>query len=306
MPNTNYIPKPPRVWSRVQSGCTFLNPNDDYTTGTNVFNGKNISYAEGSYLLQLFKKGNVLQHKANSAQLTKKQKYTQLAKGYGPQRTKVFATQSQTYSNPNTNNFLRLGGIEIPFPNQLVGQPNNISGPYQYDVANPDRCNTNGSLLEGGTLVCGSYVNPCTNEVISQGRTSSFICNPSSASDVPGRPIALCWNPAIQSWFPKPRYIMNTSTDKWPVNYKGLVSAVKPEPPTITGLNGLTITWTFTNNCIVPATNFFIYVNELFFTSVSYTITSYTFSGLNINDSIFVTAVSRTIESDPSNSVVYK
>ena len=308
MPNANYLPQPPRIWSRVQSACTFLNPSDDYTNGISIFTGQPVSYAEGNYQLQLFKKGNILQYKANSAQLTKKQRYTQLAKGYGPSRTKVFGTQSDTYSNPNTTGLLRVGGIEIPFPNQIVGQPNNISGPYQYDVANPDNCNTDGSLLDGGTLVCGTYINPCTNQVISETKTSAIICNPSTASDVPGRPVALCWNPSIQPWYPKPRYVMNNSTDKWPINYKEFVSAVKPEPPTIL-INGLTLSWTFINNCVVPISSFNIYVNDIFFTNIVYTNTSsqvLTFSLLNINDKIFVTTISRTIESNPSNIVFYK
>lgn len=305
MSNVNYLPLPPRVWSRVQSSCTFLNPNDNYTTGSSVFTGQPVSYVEGIYQLQLYNKGNVLQYKANSAQLSKKQKYTQLAKGYGPSRTKVFATQSETYSNPNINGLLRVGGVNIPFPNQLVGQPNNISGPYQYDVPNPNNCTTNGSLLDGGTLICGVHVNPCTNQVISERKQIGLICNPSYASDVPGRPIVLCWKPGTQSWFPKPRYVMNNSTDKWPLNYKGFVSALKPEPPTIS-INGLNLSWNYVNNCQVPISSFNIYVNEKLFISVVYTITSYTFNNLNINDTIYVKSISGTIESSSSNNIIYK
>lgn len=305
MSNVKYLPQPPRVWSRVQSACTFLNPNDDYTTGTSVFTGQPVSYIQAIYQLQLYNKGNVLQYKGNSAQLSKKQKYTQLAKGYGPSRTKVFATQSETYSNPNTTGLLRVGGINIPFPNQFVGQPNNISGPYQYDVPNPNNCNKNGSLLDGGTLVCGTYENPCTNQIVTERKQSALICNPSYASDVPGRPIVLCWKPGTQSWFPKPRYIMNNSTDKWPLNYKGFVSALKPEPPVIS-INGLTLSWTYVNNCQVPISNFNIYVNEKLLTTIVYTITTYTFNNLNINDTIYMRSVSGTIESAPSNTIIYK
>ena len=297
-----YSPKPPRVWSRVQSACTFLNPNDDYTSGTSVFTRQPVSYAEGVYQLQLLNKGNILQYKANSAQFTKKQKYTRLAKGIG---IKSFATQSDTYSNPNTTGLLRVDGREIAYPNFIVGEPNNPSGPYQYDVPNPNNCNTNGSLLDGGTLVCGIFVNPCSNKIINEKKPLDVLCNPSTASDVPGQPIALCWKPGTQSWFPKPRYFMNNSTDKWPINYKGFVSAAKPEPPII-NLNGLTLSWTFTNSCEVPISNFFIYVNDQFFTSVAYTITSYTFTALNKNDTIYMRSVSRTIESEQSNSLVNK
>jgi hypothetical protein len=46
MSNVKYLPRPPRVWSRVQNGCTFLNPNDEYTTGTSVFTGQPVSYIQ--------------------------------------------------------------------------------------------------------------------------------------------------------------------------------------------------------------------------------------------------------------------
>jgi hypothetical protein len=171
-------------------------------------------------------KGNILQHKGNSARLTKSQKYSQLARMAGPNRTKVFATQSQTYTNPNTTNLLRVGYTTFPFPNQNVGAPNNISGPFAYGIPNPDGCPTN-AIQDGGTLVCGTYTNPCSGEIYKQGPTTSVICNPSSASDVPGNSI-LCWNNKLQSWFPRQKYTMNNSSDKWPVNYKGFVSALKP------------------------------------------------------------------------------
>ena len=302
----SYLPIPPRVWSRVQNPCTFILTNDQYINGTSIFNGKIIPYAQANYELQLYNKGNILQYKANSSQLTKKQKYTQLAKGLGPNRTKVYATQSDTYSNPNTKGLLRVGSTIVPYPNFLVGQPNNPSGPYQTDVPNPNNCvNTNGSLEEGGTLVCGSYQNPCTKQILKENNQPGVICNSSSASDVPGRPVALCWNPSFQTWYPKKRYFDNNSGDKWPEGYKGFVSAETPKPPTITSLTGLTLNWTYVDSCIVPTTSFRIYVNGRFFIQVGYTTTSYTFSSLQVNSSVYMTSVSGNIESVQSNSVVY-
>ena len=301
-----YLPQPPRTWSRVQSRCTFLNPNDDYAQVISGVTNRGKTLAQADYQEKLLYKGNILQYKGNSSRLTKKQKYTQLAKGFGPGRTKVFATQTETYTNPNTTGFLRVGSTTIPYPNFLVGQPNNPSGPYLPNAPNPDNCNTNGSLEDGGTLVCGFHVKPCTNEVISVGKErGDIICNPSTASDVPGIPIALCWDPAFQTWFPKPRYFMNNSTDKWPVNYKGFVSAIKPAPPVIK-LTDLTLTWTYVNSCVVPINSFRIYVNGQFFTSFPYTTTSYTFSSLQTTDTIYMTSVSGNIESDPSNIVNFK
>jgi hypothetical protein len=204
----SYNPTPPRVWSRVQNACIF----------------EDNSLAKTEYELMLYK-GNILQYKANSARLTKSQKYTQLAKMVGPNRTKIFATQSQTYTNPNTTGLLRVTYETFPFPNIQVGAPNNISGPFAYGMTNPNNCTQNYDIKVGGTLICGAYANPCSNEVVKSPAVDTNICNSASASNVPGNEF-LCWNKKIQPWFPKKRYTMNNSTDKWPYNYKGFVSAI--------------------------------------------------------------------------------
>lgn len=220
----SYNPIPPRVWSRVQNTCTFINPGDEYLSAYIPLTGQTVSQAEADYEMKQIYKGNILQYKGNSARLTRSQKYSQLARCSGPSRTKVFATQSETYTNPNTTGLLRQNFTTYTFPNEIVGAPNNISGPFAYGISNPDGCAGN-SIQDGGTLLCGTYINPCSGEIIKTGKTSSTICNPASASNVPG-PTTLCWNNKVQTWFPRQRYFMNNSTDKWPVNYKGFVSAV--------------------------------------------------------------------------------
>ena len=70
----SYLPRPPRVWSRVQSTCTYLNPNDDYTRTINILAQRGFTLAQAEYQSKLLYKGNILQYKANSSQLTKKQK----------------------------------------------------------------------------------------------------------------------------------------------------------------------------------------------------------------------------------------
>jgi len=220
----SYNPIPPRVWSRVQNPCTFIDPGDQYLSSYIPLTGQTVSQGQADYEMKQLYKGNILQYKGNSARLTKSQKYSQLARCSGPNRTKVFATQSERYTNPNTTGLLRQNSITYPFPNQIVGAPNNISGPFAYDISNPNNC-PGLSIQDGGTLVCGTYVNPCSGEIIKQNITSPTICNYASASNVPGCAI-LCWNTKAQSWFPKQRYFMNNSTDKWPINYKGFVSAL--------------------------------------------------------------------------------
>ena len=116
---SNYNPIPPRVWSRVQNQCTFTNPGATYDQIYIPLTGQVVSQAQADYEKKQIYKGNILQYKGNSARLTKAQKYSQLAKMNGPNRTKVFATQSQTYSNPNTTGLLRVGYSTYQFPNQI-------------------------------------------------------------------------------------------------------------------------------------------------------------------------------------------
>ena len=222
----NYNPKPTRVWSRVQNQCTYYNENNFQNT-KNVFVpvlNKTVTIEEAIYYDKLMKKGNILQYKNNSSNITKIQKYSKIANGRWTNRNKSYATQTQTYTNPNTLSLKRVNYLEYPFPNTLVGKPNNISGPYQYNVPDPFGCQTN-ILKDGGTLLCNSYVNPCTNVVVEETKGNQN-CNLTSDSDVPGTIKPLCWNPRLNTYYPRTRYIMPTSGTKWPEGYKEFVSAV--------------------------------------------------------------------------------
>jgi len=220
----SYNPIPPRVWSRVQNQCTYVVPGSNYEEVYIPLTGQTVSQAQADYELKMAYKGNILQYKGNSARFTKSQKYSQLAKCSGPNRTKVFATQSETYTNPNTTGLLRVGYTTYPFPNQIVGAPNNVSGPFVYNVTNPNGCPSN-SVEDGGTLVCGTFANPCNGIIYKQAAKTAILCSSNSASNVPG-PGVLCWNNKIQTYFPRENLTNNNSTNKWPINYKGFVSAV--------------------------------------------------------------------------------
>ena len=308
----SYNPIPPRVWSRVQNPCTYTdasgNSDIDYNHVYIPLTNQTVSQAQANYEDKLIYKGNILQYKGNSSRLTKSQKYTQLAKGFGPNRKKVYATQSQTYSNTNTTGLQRVNYSTIPYPNSVVGAPNNPSGPFQYNVPNPNGCSGT-SLQDGGTLVCGTFANPCTGEIIKQGATSATICNPASASDVPGSS-TLCWNNNVQTWFPRQRYFMNNSTDKWPVNYKGFVSAITPSSPYLMSIaldqTSVTLSWIDgSNNCSPIPTSYNIYQNGIIVQTQPYPIDTTIVSGLaSLTSYIFyITSVSNTLESLPSNIV---
>lgn len=56
-------------------------------------------------------KNFVLSYPNNSSRLTKNQLYSQTIRGN--MYKKVWATQSQTYTNPNTNNLERVGNVLV-------------------------------------------------------------------------------------------------------------------------------------------------------------------------------------------------
>jgi hypothetical protein len=95
-----YIPIPSNIWSRVRDEqCSITNEN---------INGNELN---SKYMIR---KGNILQYKNNSTNLTKLQKYSQIAKGYKQSRTNAYATQSQTYTNPNIQNLNNVNGVLVP------------------------------------------------------------------------------------------------------------------------------------------------------------------------------------------------
>ena len=301
----SYNPNPTRAWSRVQSQCTFIN-ND--TSDNNIFIpllNKTLTSSEALYYDKLQYKGNILQYKANSIGLTKRQKYAQLAKGLGPSRTKVFATQTQTYTNPNTSSLLRVNTVSYTFPNSVPGQPNNPAGPFQYNVPNPNSCPTT-VVVDGGNLINGVYANPCTNAVIKDTNVNQQ-CFPTYCSDVPGKPELLCWNPKQQTFFPRQRVNMNNSADKWPEGYKGFVSAIKPNPPYLM-LNideecNVNLSWkSIYNNCI-PITSYNIYENGILIENVPNTTNNVNINVTCLDYNFYVTALSGILESVPSNYV---
>lgn len=196
--NCKYLPQPPRAWSRVDNRCTYDNSNT-------IIDGYDPIIFKRLAQIQ---KGNVLQYKKNSSQLTKKQKYSQIAKGLWANRTKTWATQSDIYTNPNTTGLKRVGFIEYVRPN----------------VKDPFNC-PNSTFKDFGNLICGTYENPCTGEIVEKTVQPNY--HPTTDSDVPGPIKLLYWDPRLQTWYPKVRRTMNNSGNKWPVNYKLFKSAVE-------------------------------------------------------------------------------
>lgn len=284
-----YNPIPPRVWSRVQNPCSVIAyKNDDP--------GANSDFARADYERQMLLKGNILQYKKNSSSLTKKQRYTQIAKGMWINRTKTWATQSDTYTNPNMTSLLRVNSSTVDPSNNVFSSP-----------PNPFGCPTT-AIPDGGNLVCNVVVDPCTQEVIKRTK-SQQLCNPTTDSDVPGRIQDLCWNDGTQTWYPRQRYIMPTSGTKWPEGYKGFVSALRPAAPVLTlssiNDNSFTLSWTVINSDCIPISSFNIYQNGILISNVLYP-TSTIIINITFGENEYnVTSLSNDIESEFSNSILY-
>jgi hypothetical protein len=305
-----YNPVPPRSWSRVQHPCS-TNQNNTNIPNDFVYIPLTKQYVtplDAQKLQQMMQKGNILQYKNNCGNLTKKQKYSQISRGCNSSRKKCFATQTTTYSNPNTTSFQRVNYTNIPYPNSIIGSPNNPSGPYQANAPNPFGCVTN-VLQDGGNLICGTIENPCSEQVIQKQKTQPYLCFPSYCSDVPGRPIELCWYSNMQTWYPRNQTTMNNSLDKWPEGYKGFVSALTPAAPVLsivvnTNQTQVTLSWTSKSSVCIPISSYTIYQNGALVKTVSYQFNSATISNLtpDTNYTFFVKALSGTIQSSPSNT----
>jgi hypothetical protein len=211
-----YNPNPARAWNRVQHPCTYepiSTPNASdpiYIPALKKF----VPYSEVGSVVQMLYKGNILQYKDNSSNLTKNQRYAKVARGRLNGRTTSWATQSDKYTQPNTRFFKRvniLGNI------LLDGTP--TDAPITCDPNTPQ----DQIVVEnGGTLVCKVQYNPCTGET--KVAPPRELCFPTTCSDVPGNISLLCYNDSVPTYFPRYRYKMGSSGDKWPQGYKGLKS----------------------------------------------------------------------------------
>jgi len=235
-----YNPHPTREWYRFNTPCISLINNQT---------------AQDSYNMAMLAKGNVLQYKKNSSNITKNQRYSQIARGSWTNRTTTWATQSDIYTNPNTSSLKRNGysglvdGVttvydkricnrSFPLPDnntlpdigtdgkknpEVPEQPKKPRGPVPNVPIQPEPIIPEEIIPDGGTLQCNIVENFCTGQV--EYKTKQNFCNPTSASDVPGPIQTLCFNDGLPTYYPKTKLTYGTSGNKWPVNAKFILPA---------------------------------------------------------------------------------
>lgn len=279
IPTNLYFPVPTREWSRVQGSCSLIIDDNKLGLVKMPYTGKIISASKVGEELQMIAKGNILQYKKNSSNLTQKQRYSLIAQGKWVNRNKTWASQStRGYTNPNVQSYKRVGNINITLtgtptdlpvtcpkpvkivnsslPPQIISPGNPVFPPDpeippepEVDipevVEEPPGVDAGTALpvipvtaprppvviQDGGNLVCRTYEDICTGIVVEQFVSNNELndCQPSTASDVPGRLTALCWNDGLPTWYPRQRYVMTNSGNKWPVNAQ-LFSAIRFPP----------------------------------------------------------------------------
>uniref|UniRef100_A0A6C0LBG6 Uncharacterized protein n=1 Tax=viral metagenome TaxID=1070528 RepID=A0A6C0LBG6_9ZZZZ len=255
-----YLPVPPRAWSRVENICINTNSIQETPGDFITLPYSTIPILKSQYYYQLYclKKANVLQYKANSSNLTKQQQYAQIVNGNG---NTTWASQSDTSSQPNTKSLKRVNYFNITTDGVPTLDPLTCTlPPRSINKALPQRATSSQSnapvvppippetgkgpvmppqvapavpaapivIPDGGSLVCNVVENICTGEIIEV--TASNKCFSTTASDVPGTPMLLCYNDNLPTVYPKNRLTYPDAGGKWPVGAKFIEAANTTQP----------------------------------------------------------------------------
>jgi len=250
-----YSPNPTRAWSRVQGPCSYAPINPGAKAVYVPLLGREVIPADAFFFEQLLRKGNVLQYKNNAANWSKAQKYAKIVRRENANRT-TWATQSLTFTDPNTKLLKRVGAVNItrdgiqtdqditcrrdPLPdrnddlppivpsgaggksNPIIPPPPPPTDPGSGNIipsvpdTGPDDNDDQTIIQDGGILICNIQEDPCTGATIVNPNRSRI--HPTTASDVPGRIRLLYWDPKLQTWIPRQRRTMSNSLNKWPIN----------------------------------------------------------------------------------------
>ena len=167
-------PDPPRLWSRAQGSCS------ESTNSTGFIyipeTGKYVTIQEYNDIIAMLNKGNVLQYKKNSSNLTKQQRYAQIAKMQWTNRTKTWASQSVTTTIPNTQSLKRVNYDTIYLDNgEPADMPITCPNPAAPTIPSalptnpnirPDSIQINDNQLGINANQCPIYVTPPPGPVV--------------------------------------------------------------------------------------------------------------------------------------------
>ena len=344
--NSCYLPQPARAWSRVQNSCSLTTNIDNNGLVKIPYSNQLVPASALGLKMAMLNKGNVLQYKANSSNLTKSQRYSKIAKGQWTNRNTTWATQStRGYTNPNTTSLKRSGNVVNiaidPVTGAVIGPttapvtcpqpvipvnpvlPSNGGGGSDVDDPQipPPVVPTPGSdvfpviipdtpvepivIQDEGNLICSVQENVCTGET--KTTLSQQLCNPTTDSDVPGQIQDLCWNDGTPTWYPRQRYIMTNSDNKWPVNAE-LSSSIKPYAPVLisvtSNFNVITLNWSQNEACVYVS-EFDIFQDGVLIKSVNGLLftTDVIVPNCNYYQYFIVGGTTGNVVSDPSNTV---
>ena len=256
----SYLVEPPREWYRFENACAYTLTDPIQLEANYVpFVNDQISALDARYQEIVFRKGNVLQYKKNSSNLTKNQRYSQIARGLWTNRTKSWATQGIAFTDPNTSSLKRVNyqtkeindtnltptqsiSYPIPPPNPVFSSLPTTSSAVNKNQPIIPPATTKSSqspiipvisagpavtslvIPDGGNLLCNISENFYTGEIYQETTTQQ--CYPSTDSDVPGPFTLLCWNEGWSTYYPRRQYTYGSSGNKFPTNSKGIVSAI--------------------------------------------------------------------------------
>lgn len=220
-----YNPNPPRQWSRVQNPCTFDNYNQSTSGETYIPQlRKFVPTSDVFNVMNMLRKGNILQYKTNSTNITKAQRYSQICKGAWSNRRTTWATQTDQFTNPNS---MSLKRVNVTRNITMDGTATDAPITCPKDILNDPTVTV--VIQDGGSLVYNVIENPCTGETI-VNTCNTYICNPTTNSDVPGPIINLCYDSSLPTYYVKQRTTMSSGDNKWPQGQSTLGSANAIQP----------------------------------------------------------------------------
>lgn len=245
---SNYVIQTKAPWYRKESVCFDL---IDYIT--NNLNPNDIIYVPilKKYVLvsklqdafKMLKKSIILQYdySRHTNKLTKNQQYALIVKGKWI-GNKNYATQTESYTNPNINMLKRVNYVvinantgaqttePITCPAYIPQTPTNTLPPNNNtpnvvpnilppppptpsknkftlpDIVPVIYTPENNNIPDGGNLIIGTLSNICSGETKIICKNDPIVCFPSSCSNVPrenGQDTELCYTKGSPSWFIK-------------------------------------------------------------------------------------------------------